>query len=333
MGILRNFNRKAKIENETGLSNNTALSGGSFFNKKGKPNIHVTGLHFLARLNIYHSLLTTKRWKFLLIVFSFFISINIIFAFIYLWIGLDHLNGLTAFTAGEKFGEAFFFSAQTFTTVGYGRISPVGFATSFTAAVEALTGLMSFALATGLLYGRFSRPKAYLLYSKNILFSPFRNGTALMFRLVPYTKNYLVNLEVKLTIAMRILEDGVLKTKFFNAPLDISKAISLVSSWTLVHVINEDSPLYNLSKEDLGNAQIEMMVFVQGFDETFANTVVSRTSYTINDLVFGAKFQPMFHPNADNSSTILHLDKLDDFEEAALPEEFKLRWFSKGLNE
>jgi inward rectifier potassium channel len=319
MGILKKFNRKAKIENETGLSTNSALSGGRFFTNKGAPNIQIKGMSFLERLNIYHALLSMPRWKFLLVIVIFFVGINFLFACFYLAIGLEHLNGLMAQTFGEKLGEAFFFSAQTFTTVGYGRISPIGFAASFVAALEALTGLLTFALATGLMYARFSRPRAYIRYSKNALFVPFRDGTALMFRLVPYTKNYLMNVEVKLTVAMRIMDDTVLKTKFFNAALDISKAISLTSNWTLVHMINEESPLFGLNKEDIQNAQLELLVFVQGFDESFANTVVSRTSYSYEDFIYGAKFVPMYHPNEDNTSTVLHLDKLDEFTIEQLP--------------
>ena len=279
MAILKKFNRKAKVENETGLSTNSALSGGRFFNNNGNPNVQVKGMRFFERLNIYHALLSMPRWKFLLVIVIFFISINLVFASIYLLIGIEHLNGMIATNNAEKFGEAFFFSAQTFTTVGYGRISPIGFATSFTAALEALTGLLTFALATGLMYGRFARPRAYIRYSKNALYVPFREGTALMFRLVPYTKNYLMNVEVKLTVAMRVMDEGALKTKFFTAALDISKAITLTSNWTLVHIINEESPLFGLTKEDIKNAELELLIFLQGFDESFSNTVISRSSY------------------------------------------------------
>lgn len=322
MAILKKFNRKAKIDNESGLSTNSALSGGRFFNNNGNPNMEVKGMRFFERLNVYHTLLSMPRWKFFLVIIAFFIGINLFFASIYLWIGIDHLNGMIASNYAEKIGEAFFFSAQTFTTVGYGRISPIGFAASFVAALEALTGLLSFALATGLLYGRFARPRAYIRYSKNALFVPFRDGVALMFRMVPYTKNFLYNVEVKVSVAMRIMEDDVLKTKFFNMPLDISKATTMVSNWTLVHMINEESPLFGLNKEDIKNAQTELLIFVQGFDESFSNTVISRTSYSCDDFVYGAKFVPMYHPNAENTSTILHLDKLDEFTEAELPVQF-----------
>lgn len=319
MAILKKLNGKAKVENETGLGTNSNLSGGRFFNKNGTANMEVQGMSFLERLNIYHTLLSIPRWKFLMVIVTFFVGINFFFACIYLFIGLDHLNGMVAASNAEKFGEAFFFSAQTFTTVGYGRINPVGFWASFTASLEALTGLLTFALATGLMYGRFARPRAYIRYSKNALFVPFKEGVALMFRLVPFTKNHLVNIEVKVTIAVRVTEDEMLKTRFFNVPLEIAKANTLSANWTLVHMINEDSPLSGLNKEDIKNAQTELLVFVQGFDESFSNTVISRASYIFEDFVYGAKFVPMYNPNEDNTSTILHLDKLDEYVLAELP--------------
>lgn len=320
--LFKKLNKRAQINTETGLGTNSSLAQGRFFTKNGTANVEVRGLHFWQQLNLYHALLSMKRWKFLFVIILFFVVINLVFAFIYLLIGIEHLNGLIAKTNGEKFGEAFFFSAQTFTTVGYGRVNPTGFLTSFVASMEALTGLMSFALATGLLYGRFARPRSFIRYSKNALFAPFKNGVALMFRMVPYTKNYLVNVEVKVTMAVKLNEDGVTKNQFYNVPLDIAKASTLTANWTLVHPINEDSPIYNFTKEDMVNAEIELLVFVQGFDESFSNTVISKASYTYDEFVFGAKFVPMYHPNENNSKTILHLDKLDHFTAADLPVQF-----------
>ncbi|MES2332459.1 MAG: ion channel [Bacteroidota bacterium] len=319
---LKNPNQKAQVNNETGLGTNTALSGGRFFNKNGVPNMEVRGLPFMRRLNIYHTLLSMSRWKFFSVIIIFFVGINLLFASLYLAIGIDHLGGMVAANNAEKFGEAFFFSAQTFTTVGYGRINPIGFAASLTASLEALIGLMSFALVTGLLYGRFARPRAYIRYSKNALFVPFRDGVAVMFRMVPYTKNYLLNVEVKVTLALKIQEDGQMKNKFFNMPLDIAKATTMTANWTLVHMINEESPLFGFSKKDINDAQAELLIFVQGFDESFSNTVVSRASYNFEELVYGAKFVPMYHPNEGNTKTILHLDKLDEYTEAELPVKF-----------
>lgn len=318
--LLKNINKKAQINTETGLGTNTALAGGRFFNKNGEPNIEVQGMPFWQRLNVYHSLLTMSNWKFLSIIFLFFILINLIFAGLYLWIGVENLGGMVAHSMSEQIGEAFFFSAQTFTTVGYGRINPIGFIASLTASLEAMIGLMTFALITGLLFGRFSRPKAYIRYSKNALFSPFKDGVALMFRMVPYTRNYLMNVEVRMTIVLRVTEDGQMRNRFFNAPLDIAKANTMTANWTLVHVINEESPLFGFSQEDILNAKTELLIFVQGFDETFSNTVMSRTSYTYEDFVYGAKFNAMYHPNETNTGTVLQLDMLDHYSLTDLPE-------------
>ncbi len=321
MALLKNFNRKAKIENETGLGTNSALSGGRFFKKGGQPNLQIRGMHFWERLNIYHSLLSMPFWKFLVLILGFFMAINLVFACIYLAF-IDHLGGMVATTPLEKFGEAFFFSAQTFTTVGYGRINPIGFGASLTASLEALTGLMTFALMTGLLYGRFARPRAYIRYSKNAIFAPFKDGTAFMFRMVPYTKNYLMNVEVRMTLAIRVTEDGQTKNKFFNMPLDLAKATTMTANWTLVHPINEESPMYHLSKEDLMNAQAEVLIFVQGYDESFSSTVFSRSSYTYEEFVYGAKFTLMYNSNENNTSTVLHLDMLDDYTPAEITEKY-----------
>ncbi len=319
MGITNSVNKKAKTETETGLGTNSNSNGGRFFNKDGSPNIEMRGIPLLERLNLYHTLLSLPKWKFMAIIVFSFIAMNLIFAGIYLMIGMDHLNGMVAITPAQKFGEAFFFSAQTFTTVGYGRINPIGFAASFAAALEALVGLLSFALITGLLYGRFARPKAYINYSTNALFVPFRGGVAFMMRMVPYTKNYLVNVEAKLTMSMQVVEDGIQKNKFFQLALDISKATTMISNWTLVHIINEESPFYNLTKEDIESSKAEVLVFVQGFDESFSNTVISRTSYTYEEFVYGAKFLPMYHPNAENTGTIINLNRLDAYEVTELP--------------
>lgn len=318
----KHTNRRAQVNNETGLGTNTALSGGRFFNDDGTPNIRLRGLPLFRRLNIYHTLLSMRRWQFLTSIVLFFVLVNLVFACIYLAIGTDHLGGMVADGRWEKFGEAFFFSAQTFTTVGYGRINPIGFGASLTASLEALVGLMCFAVVTGLLYGRFARPRAFIRYSRNALFVPFRGGVALMFRMVPYARNYLVNVEAKVTLALKVLEDGQYRNKFFNVPLDISRATTLTANWTIVHVINEESPLYGFTKKDIDDAQAELLVFIQGFDESFSNTVVSRKSYGFDELVYGAKFRPMFHPDENNTYTILHLDRLNDYEEAELPVAF-----------
>jgi inward rectifier potassium channel len=239
---------------------------------------------------------------------------NFLFACIYYLIGLENLTGIEAGSAIENFGEAFFFSAQTFTTVGYGRISPSGFLASSVAAIEAFLGLMTLALATGLFYGRFARPRSYLSFSKNALISPYKNGKALMFRTVPFKNNILMDAEVKLTLGMSVPENGIQKNMFYPLTLELSKINALMMNWTIVHAITEESPMYGLTLNDLKKANAQILIYINAFDEIFANTVVARTSYTADELIEGAKFSQMYHPTESGDSTLLNIDLLSKYE-------------------
>lgn len=311
MALLKRINSRASADNNTGFGTNASMYGGRLVNRDGRANIRKTGLTIFARYSWYHTLIEMSRTKFLLLIFASFLVINLIFAIGYFLIGVEHLGGMEANTTGEKFIEAYFFSAQTFTTVGYGRINPTGYLTSFVAAFEAFSGLLFFALATGLFYARFSRPKAFLRFSERALISPYKDGVALMFRLVPDKNNNLTDVEAKLTLAIHVEEDGKQVNRFFALPLELSFVNALNLSWTIVHPIDDKSPLYGLQKDDLIKAKAEIMVFIKAFDETFSNNVVSRTSYIGREVDFGEKFIPMFHRSEDHSTTILEIDKLN----------------------
>jgi inward rectifier potassium channel len=315
MARIRKFNPRAKTEDNSGFGINTSDYGGRFVNKDGQANIEKRGISFLERISWFHTMLAMPRWKFLLLIFLFFIVINFIFAFIYYLIGVEHLGGMVTTSSLEQFGEAYFFSAQTFTTVGYGRINPTGFVASTVAALEALTGLLSFALVTGLLYGRFSKPKAYLKFSNNALIAPFKDGIALMLRVAPYKNTTLSDAEVKMTLGMAVEENGKMVNRFFPLELELSKINLLTLSWTIVHPITESSPLYNLTPADFSTLKGEVLIFIKAFDDMFSNTVVSRSSYTFSEFIIGAKFIPMYHRKTDNSGTVLDFDKLSNYNE------------------
>jgi inward rectifier potassium channel len=319
MALLKRL-RNLRTDNNTGFGTNSSNTGGRFVNKDGKANVIKKGVGVLNRYSWYHTMLQMKRGKFLLLLLLIYISVNLFFAGIYYLIGIDHLAGVNAGSAWKNFTEVFFFSAQTFTTVGYGRISPTGFAASAVSTFEAFLGLLSFAIATGLFYGRFSRPQAFLKFSDNALIAPYKDGSAFMFRLVPFKNNNLSEVEVKLTMAVSTEENGKLFDKFYNLDLEISKVNALALSWTIVHAITEDSPFYGLSKEDIAAADMEIMVFVKAFDEVFSNNVVSRTSYVSSEIVWGAKFNIMYRPNNDKSKTVIDIDRLNDFNSVPLPE-------------
>lgn len=316
MALIRKINSKARAEINTGFGTNTSDYGGRFVNKNGRPNIEKKGLALFERMSWFHTMLQLSNLKFFSLVFLFYITINFLFALLYYGIGVQHLGGMNATNEMEKFGEAYFFSAQTFTTVGYGRINPMGFITSATAALEALIGLLSFALVTGLLYGRFSKPKAYLRFSHNAVLAPFRDGLAIMMRVAPYKNNSLTDAESKVTAGLMMEENGKMINKFFQMDLEYGSVNSLTLSWTIVHPITEDSPFYKFTKEDFASTKGEILLFVKAFDDMFSNTVVARTSYTLKELVLGARFIPMYHRSADDTTTILDLEKLNSFVEA-----------------
>jgi inward rectifier potassium channel len=318
MTFLRKLNLKAKAEINTGFGTNASDYGGRFVNKDGQANIKKRGVNFLERTSWYHAMLALPRWKFLVTVFSFYIAVNFIFACIYYVAGVQYLVGMNGVTEMQKFEEAFFFSAQTFTTVGYGHVSPSGFLVSAIAAFEALIGLLSLALATGLLYGRFSKPVAYLKFSHNAIIAPYKNITALMLRVAPFKNTTLTDAEAKLTLGMAIEENGKITNKFFNLDLEFAKVNMLTLSWTIVHPITEESPLYNFTKEDYENARGEILVFIKAFDDMFSNTVVARSSFTFKEIIYGAKFTLMYHRNEENSETILDLKKLNNFTNVAI---------------
>jgi inward rectifier potassium channel len=318
MALLRKINLKAKTEINTGFGANATDYGGRFVNKDGQPNIEKQGVNFFEQISWFHSMLALPRWKFFFLIFAFYIIVNLVFAIVYYFVGVEHLSGMNTGNDLEKFGEAFFFSTQTFTTVGYGRISPSGFLTSAIAAFEALIGLLSFALATGLLYGRFSKPTAHIKFSANAIIAPYKDINALMLRIAPFKNITLTDAEAKLTLGMIVTENDKKANKFFPLQLELDTINSLTLSWTIVHPINEESPLFGFLKEDFENTQGEFIVFIKAFDDKFSNTVVTRSSYTFKEIIVGAKFIPMYYRNDEANKTILDLEKLNSFIPAEL---------------
>lgn len=313
MALPHKINKKAKAENNTGFGTNSQNYGGRFINKNGNANIQKVGISFLEGISWYHTMLKIPRWKFFFIIILFYFIVNLFFASIYMFIGVENLRGVTSVSRIDKFGEAFFFSIQTFTTVGYGHISPSGFLASFVAAVEALSGLLSFAIATGLFYGRFSKPNAFIKFSENALIAPYKDGTALMMRLAPHKNTNLTDAEAFVTVGILIDENGVISNKFYNLPLEMNKINALTLSWTLVHPIDEESPLFNLNQSDYRDTSGEILVFIKTFDDMYSSTVAKRTSYTFDEVVYGAKFTSMYSKNESNTKTVLHLENLNSF--------------------
>jgi len=319
MAMFNRLNLKAKSLINTGFGTSSSSYGGRFINKDGSVNAVKKGVGIFDRISWYHTMLDMPSWKFLLILLLFYISINFVFALLYFGIGIEHLDGIqTTDEAWVQFGQAYFFSAQTFTTVGYGHISPTGFYTSALSSAEALMGLLSFAIATGLFFGRFSKPDIFLKFSKNAIIAPFNNGKALMFRLAPYKNTNYIDAEVNVTLGMQMEENGVMTNRFYTLDLEYQKINSLALSWTLVHPITSESPLYGLTASDYESITGEIIVIIKTFDDMFSTTVATRTSYTFEEVVYGAKFLPMYSQSENHHSTVLDLALLNTFDRVVI---------------
>ncbi|MEG2509659.1 MAG: ion channel [Chryseobacterium sp.] len=316
--MARGFKKKIKQENAENSGFGSRASG-RFINKDGLPNVRRKGVNVFNRLSWYHTMLNLSSFRFITYLVIMYILINLIFAFIYYLIGVEHLTGIDKSDPMNEFIDVFFFSSQTFTTVGYGRIAPIGFAASLVATFEAFLGLLTFAIATGLFYGRFSRPRAYLRFSDIAVIAPFQESTALMFRLAPYKNNALTDADVTLSTAIEINEEGTTKSNFYRLETQLNKINTLALNWTVVHKIDESSPFFGFLADDFKNTNIEIIVHVRAFDEVFSNTVVQRSSYVSQEIIYGAKFSPMYYPDQEKDSTVLDLDKINEYQKVELP--------------
>jgi inward rectifier potassium channel len=254
-------------------------------------------------------LIDTTWPRFLLVVFTAFLTVNMIFASFYLMVGIEHLKGLESDMGA--FANAFFFSVHTMTTVGYGNVYPEGPWANAISSLEAATGLMVFAIATGLLYGRFSRPSARIVYSKNAIIAPYQDGTSLQFRVTNARRNVLMNMEARVLLMMVENSNGELKRSFIDLPLERRNVYFFALTWTVVHPIDSESPFFGKSGEDLAKLSAELLILIQGFDDTFSQEVHSRYSYRHDELVWGAKFVPSFKvdPKGD---LVVEVDRIDE---------------------
>jgi inward rectifier potassium channel len=244
--------------------------------------------------NAYHFLITISWPVFFLIALLFFVIMNVTFASIYVLVGVENFNGIQPGGAVHNFIQAFFFSSQTLTTVGYGHISPSGLTVSVLASFESFLGLLTFALISGLLYGRFSRPSAQVKFSENMLVAPYKSGQALMFRMANARKSELIETETQILMAFNQRDEaGNTSRKFYPLPLEVSKISFFSLSWTIVHPLDENSPVKDFSQQDFIDANAEFLILIKGTDETSQQVVHARHSYTGEEIIWGAKFTPI----------------------------------------
>jgi inward rectifier potassium channel len=288
-------------------------------NRDGSFNVQRTGLRFWSSFSAYHAMLTIPWWQFFGATALLYLSVNCLFAAAYLACGPGALGSEAAGMEHHTYLRAFFFSVQTLSTIGYGQVIPVGTAANTLVTMEALVGLLGFAIVTGLLFARFSRPTAKLLFSRHALIAPYQNKTALEFRVANARSNELIEVSAKVLLSRFEEVDGVHTRRYYRLELERNSVVFLPLTWTVVHPIDDTSPLFGETLESLRNSQSELLVLLSAFDETFSATVQTRTSFIPDELLFGYRFANAFIISQSASNKVaVDMRQFDKVEAAQL---------------
>jgi len=307
-------------QNDLGLSGRIAQSRQKrIMRPDGSLDVVRLGHGFWESLNVYQHLLNVAWPRFFLYVLILYVATNVLFAGLYIASGSGAIAGAESGNAAARWQNALFFSVQTIATIGYGQMTPKGTLANSLVAIEALTGLMGFALITGILFARFSRPSALVLHSNVAIVAPYRGKTALMFRIANGRSSQLVEMKATVTCSWMDRSEGERAVRRFKQlPLERDRVALLPTQWVIVHPIDEQSPFANRNQEQILSSDPEVFVALSAIDETFSQTVRARFSYADQDIVYGARFTDPHGTTADGVLSI-DLSKLSDFDRVSLP--------------
>jgi inward rectifier potassium channel len=310
--------RQSDIDSDLGFGAVVAReSRRRLLNRNGTFNVRREGLRISESLSVYHFLLNLSWPRFIAYVGVAYIVTNTLFAIGYLLCGP---NGLTGDDGSHNpFLTAFFFSVDTLATIGYGMVAPHNLAASLMVTLESLIGLLAFALVAGIVFARFAQPRAQIIFSEHAIIAPYRGVTAFMFRMVNQRASEIVNLEAKVMLARRKRDGTEADREFIALKLERERVVFFPLTWTVVHPIDKDSPLYGCGDAGLRNADAEFLVLINGFDETFSQTVHTRTSYRAGEVVWGARFKSIFNPPREDGVLSVDVRKLHEIERVPLP--------------
>jgi inward rectifier potassium channel len=302
----------ARKSKDPGFGYNSKKNAQSVINDYGTSNVH----HINRKRNandLYTYFIDISWAQFFTLIILVYTLLNIIFGLLYVAIGIEEITKPKG-TFFQDFLNGFFFSAQTLTTVGYGGIAPKGITANFIAAFEAMIGLLSFSFITGMLYGRFSKPKANIRFSENLILRDFKNEKAIMFRLMNSRKTVMI--EPEITVTLSVTEENKkkeFKRNFYQLKLERNKIMYLPTIWTIVHEINQDSPLYKYSKEEIKNLDAHLYILINYHEESFSQKVYQINSYDFEDLIVDVKYTTASSFDVEGY-TLLDHEKLSEVE-------------------
>ena len=234
--------------------------------------------------DLYHSLIARSWGRLLGLMVSVYLSTNLLFATLYR-LGGDCIAGATGFR------DLFFFSVQTLSTIGYGTMAPKTTYAHILVTFQAFSGTLFVALVTGLVFAKFSRPTARVMWSKNVVLIERNGKRQLQFRMANERANQIVEAQLRVAVARNeIAPDGERMRRFYDLALQRDRNVIFVLTWTAVHEINEKSPLFGLTTEEMKSQGVQLVASLIGLDETFSQQVHARHSYGPDDFVFDMRF-------------------------------------------
>ena len=321
--ILKNTFEAGDFQKEVDrdLGFGSVVSGQSrerLLNADGTFNVGRTGLPLLTSLNLYHTLLSMSWRTFLLLVLLLYFVSNIAFGSLYASFGASALVDTSAEPMANIFLRGFFFSVQTFATIGYGTIHPAGIVPNLLVTIESYYSLIANALITGVVFARFARPTAKVIFSNVAVIAPYRDMQGLMFRIVNGRNNQLIEVEVKVLFAHFENENGRSVRRFDFLDLEREKVTFFPLAWTVVHPIDESSPLYGLSDEDYIRTDAEILILLSATDETFSQVVHTRSSYKPHEIRCGHKFVNLYNEVDDGEPISIDIRRLSAIEPAKM---------------
>ena len=259
--------------------------------------------------DFYHTLMRASWPVTFAVILGAFVGLNVLYALVYMLLGA----GIDGARPGS-FEDAFFFSVQTLATIGYGKMSPVSRVAHLIVTFEAFTGMLFTALTTGLLFAKFSRPTARVLFSKNVVIAQHEGKPTLMFRIANERGNRIVQASVRVSLLKEIVTpEGMQFRRLIDLKLQRADSAMFMITWTVFHTIDEASPLFGVTAENVGEGTPGLVVTMIGLDDTLSQTVHARHSWTHEDFLFDRKFVDVLRELPDGTR-VLDLTKFHDTE-------------------
>ncbi len=266
--------------------------------------------------DLYHAALRQPLWALILRIVVLFLGLNVAFAVVYLECG-----GIANARPGSL-ADAFFFSVQTMGTIGYGAMYPVSMLANILVVMEAVIGLLVTAVATGLVFAKFSQPLGRIAFTRVAVISPMEGVPTLMFRLGNERGNTIAEAHVRVVLIKTVVTaEGVKLYRMADLPLARERSPALQRSWTVIHALGPGSPLRGATPESMARDEVELLVTVSGTDDTSLQPVHARRTYEARDIVWGARYADVLSELPDGN-LVLDVRRFHDIEPTRPTEAF-----------